>query len=93
MFHFDWGTRFNGESFSFSQEAFKKDKESNRCREELTYTKVLAAHNNLNPTLVFTGEREDDFQDNHIPTLDFKIRKKDRNQFSYTFFEKGVETK
>ena len=88
----DWGTRFMGDHFDFCAKSYYEDRDCKRDRDELTHTEVLKAHNSLSNVLKFTGERPEDFTTGYIPTLDFQVKKISSNQFSYTFFEKGMRS-
>ena len=88
----DWGYRFKGDHFGYCARAYEEDKARNRDRDDITHTEVLKAQNSIRQSLKFTGEREEDFHDHFIPTLDFKIRREGQNHFVYTFFEKGMRS-
>ena len=53
---------------------------------------LLPAMNSINEDLRFTTEVAEEFEDNKLPTLDFKLWMENDMEINHTFFEKSMKT-
>ena len=91
------GLRYNAkeEEWAWSEEAEKEDEEKEKEGESkhARMARILQpAMNGINPDLVFTTELEEDFEDNRLPTLDFKMWLEEDMEINHTFYEKPMKT-
>ena len=86
------GTRFLGDRFTWSPEAEKLDEEC--TSEDVTFREVSIALNSISDNLKFTFERPSEFEDDWLPTLDFKVKVDlEANRYTHTYYEKPMNTK
>ena len=89
------GMRFSEGELTWSEEAEQEDsaKQQEGESDEARMVRVLTpAANSINPDLRFTSELEEDFEDNKLPTLDFKIWLGEDFSIFHTYFEKAMRT-
>ena len=90
------GTRFKIETkqFEWKEDWEKEDQELNEggeSRDARMARICLPAMESINPDLKFTTEIQSDFQDNKIPTLDFKGWLLKNGHLMHTYFEKAMK--
>ena len=92
------GTRFclKTGKMEFSKVAAEEDareRESGESEDARMARILLPAMNSINPDLRFTAEVCDDFEDNCLPTLDFKLWLEGEEQLiNHTYFEKEMRS-
>ena len=87
------GTLFDGEKLCWTEEA-EEQKDAETTSEDVTFREMGKALNSISPNLKFTLERQSDFEDEWLPTLDFKIKRDTtNNRFTHSFYEKPMNTK
>ena len=87
------GTRFRDGCFKWTLEAEQEDQQAGLTPEDVTFREVLAALKSVSEKLDFTTERPDDFGDNWVPTLDFKVGQDFlMERYTHKFYEKHINT-
>ena len=77
--------------FRVTSEELQRDVEGDRDLVEKTQAELLKCLNGVSEYLNFTAEDFQDFEDNWLPTLDFKIKLKEGELF-FDFFEKTMKS-
>ena len=93
----DKGMRFNEHEkiFQFSQEAEQEDRDLELKGEKINQRMARVcqeAMNSIKKYLEFTVECMEDFEDNKLPTLDFKIWQELDGTINHSYFQKPVKT-
>ena len=91
------GLRYDAKSeeWKWSKEAEEEDEQKSKEGEskDARMARILQpAMNGINGDLVFTTELAEDFDDNRLPTLDFKMWLEDDMEVNHTFYEKPMKT-
>ena len=91
------GSRFNPTTrkFEITEQAEAEDK-INKINGESTNQRMaktcLSAMNSINSDLEFTVESPEDFENEQLPTLDFKIWQEQDNTINHCYYQKPVKT-
>ena len=86
------GTKYKDGKFTYSEDQAQEDVDVSR--EDITFREISNCLNSISEFLSFTFEKPSDFEDNHVPTLDFKIRGDTvYNQYTHSYFEKPMNSK
>ena len=88
-----------GMMFCKTEKVFKMDEEQRIKDEKLKEPSEIRmarlcnqAMNSVNPDLTFTTEVQSDFEDNWLPTLDFKLKMLVSGKIIHTYYEKPMRT-
>ena len=91
------GLRYDAEKeeWGWSKEAEEEDEQKDKEGEskDARMARILQpAMNGINSDLVFTTELPEDFEDERLPTLDFKMWLEEDMEINHTFYEKPMKT-
>ena len=91
------GSRYNPEmkKFETSQEAENEDNKNKKNGEsdnQRMARTCLTAMNSINCNLEFTTETPEEFENEQLPTLDFKLWQEQDNTINHSYFQKPVKT-
>ena len=92
MFPIKEGWRWVERELCWTKEWEREDQMSGKSDLERTCELVRQSLNKIYPFLNFTIESALDFEDQRLPTLDFKLWVSEGNQIMYTFFEKPTSS-
>ena len=88
---FRLGSRYTLGKFEWTQEAKQQDELAGLTPEDITFREVLTALNSVSNHLNFMTERQGDFADHLVPTLDIKIGQDHVNsRYAHNFYKKWV---
>ena len=90
------GTFFDKDSKTIreSDELRAKHIKENKTGEDITASVLLEALNSLSPHLKFTVEKQSDFDNGWLPTLDFEMKYcEERRTILYRYYQKPMRTK
>ena len=91
------GSRYNSttRTFQYNEQAETEDrikKEGGESTNQRMARTCLTAMNSINKDLEFTVESPEDFPEEKLPTLDFKMWQEQDNSLNHCYFQKEVKT-
>ena len=91
------GSRYNKETRKFeqNQQALIEDtrkKNSGESNNQRMARTCIEAMNSINPDLEFTVETPEDFPEEKLPTLDFKLWQEEDQKLNHCYYQKDVKT-